>query len=137
GLLAALAPHATAAGSSMGGAPRFGGFCPDTFRFLEELENHNCREWMEAQRDRYRFAVREPLIELCRTLAQSYVEPVLRRQHGWALEMPPRSGRALTSICKNDSGRSVPYHPTLWITFYRRSLEDRRADPGTAGSLAT
>ena len=99
---------------------RFGGFCADTFQFLTELGENNCREWLETQRDRYRFAVREPLVELCRALAQRYVEPVLRRRQGWDLETSARSGRALTSICKNDYGRTVPYHTTLWITFCRR-----------------
>jgi hypothetical protein len=36
------------------------------------------------------------------------------------VETTPRSGRALTSVCKNDYGRSVPYNTALWITFYRR-----------------
>jgi hypothetical protein len=135
-LLAAVAQHGAPSRITDADPARFGGFCPDTFRFLEELGRHNRRDWMEAQRDRYRFAVREPLVELCRSLVQSYVEPVLRRQYGWDLESAARSGRALTSICKNDYGRSVPYHTTLWITFYRRSLEDRRAEPATANGLA-
>ena len=40
-----------------------------------------------GQRDRYRFAVREPLMELCRALAERYVEPVLRGVHGWDLDI--------------------------------------------------
>src|SRR5262249_12975488 len=48
---------------------RFRGFCGDTFRFLADLGGDNRRGWMDAQRDRYRFAVREPLVELCRALA--------------------------------------------------------------------
>jgi hypothetical protein len=109
-------------------ATHFGGFCADTFRFLEELARNNHRAWMEGQRDRYRFAVREPLVELCRALAGRYVEPVLRRAHGWDLETAARSGRALTSICKNDYGRSVPYHTALWIAFCRRGPEGKRDD---------
>jgi hypothetical protein len=104
----------------------FAGFCADTFRFLEDLRQNNSRSWMETQRDRYRFAVREPLVELCRALAERYVEPVLCRGHGWELETTARSGRALTSICKNDYGRSVPYHTALWITFCRRHGGGRR-----------
>src|SRR5207253_2707994 len=56
---------------------RFGGFCPDTFRFLADLADHNARSWLEEQRTRYRFAVRAPLVELCKALARRYVEPVL------------------------------------------------------------
>ncbi len=98
-------------------SPMFGGFCPDTFHFLGELAADNRRDWMEGQRDRYHFAVREPLTELCRTLAARYVEPVLRGVHGWNIDAEARSGRALTSICKNTYGRSAPYNTTLWIAF--------------------
>jgi hypothetical protein len=111
---------------------RFGGFCADTFRFLGDLQRENNRAWMEQQRDRYRFAVRGPLIELCRALAERYVEPVLRREHGWDLETEPRNGLALTSIVKNDYGRSQPYNSALWITFYPRHGAGRR---GSAAQL--
>jgi hypothetical protein len=107
---------------------RFGGFCADTFRFLEELDANNRRSWMEAQRPRYHFAVREPLAELCRALAERYVEPVLCGEHGWELETAARSGRALTSVCKNNYGRSVPYNTAQWITFYRHGRGGKRAD---------
>ncbi len=111
-----------------GASPHFGGFCGDTFRFLDELAANNQRAWMDGQRDRYRFAVREPLVELCRALAARYVEPVLRCEHGWDLETAARSGRALTSICKNDYGRSVPYHTALWVAFCRREQGGKRDD---------
>src|SRR6202043_3755707 len=91
------------------GRARFDGFCDDSFRFLAELGRHNRREGMEQNRERYHFAVRTPLVELCRALAERYVEPVLQREHGWDLETAACSGRALTRICKNDYGRSVPY----------------------------
>jgi hypothetical protein len=107
---------------------RFGGFCTDTFRFLEELEANNRREWMDGQRARYRFAVREPLVELCRALAERYVVPVLCRERGWDLETAACSGRALSSVCKNDYGRTVPYQTVLWITFYRRARGGKRDD---------
>ncbi len=122
-VLAALAPDA---GRRDAQGPAFGGFCADTFRFLEELAADNRRDWMEARRDRYRFAVREPLAELCRALATRYVGPVLRGVHGWDLEAEARSGRALTSICKNDYGRSRPYNTALWIAFCRRDAAGRR-----------
>jgi hypothetical protein len=107
---------------------RFGGFCPDTFRFLAELGENNSRTWMDRQRGRYRFAVREPLVELCRALTERYVGPVLGREHGWDMETAARSGRALTSICKNDYGRSVPYQTALWITFDRREPGAKRSE---------
>jgi hypothetical protein len=105
----------------------FDGFCRDTFEFLADLAANNDPAWMRSQRDRYRFAVREPLVELCRALASRYVGPVLCRTRGWKLDTSARSGRALTSICKNDYGRSVPYQTVLWITFARR-LEGAKRD---------
>ncbi|HEY7425709.1 MAG TPA: DUF2461 family protein [Gemmataceae bacterium] len=106
----------------------FTGFCADTFHFLGELAHNNRREWMERQRERYRFAVREPLIELCRVLAGRYVEPVLRGVHGWDLDTEPRGGRALTRICENAYGRPQPYNTALWIVFCRRGERGSRED---------
>jgi 5-methylcytosine-specific restriction protein B len=101
------------------GSMHFGGFCRDTFDFLANLGANNRRSWMQQQRERYHFAVRQPLVELCQALARSYIEPVLHGEHGWKLETAARIGRSLTSICKNDYGRSAPYHTSLWITFFR------------------
>jgi hypothetical protein len=129
-VLAALAGGAglAPAREAMAAGRSFHGFCADTFRFLGELAEHNRRRWMEAQRPRYRFAVREPLRELCQALAQRYVEPVLRQQYGWELETDARSGRALSSVVKNDFGRSAPYQSVLWITYYRRACGGKRDD---------
>jgi MoxR-like ATPase len=106
----------------------FRGFCSDTFAFLSELTDNNSRDWMTANRERYQFVLREPLIELCDTVAERYIRPVLNREYDWDLECDARTGRALTSICKNDFGRSGPYQPVQWVTFYRRSRANKRAD---------
>jgi hypothetical protein len=127
-VLAAVAGAAAAESAAGKAGACFGGFCPDTFRFLGELSRNNTRAWMSGQRDRYHFAVRQPLVELCRALAERYVEPVLKGQWGWDLETAARSGRALTSICKNNYGKSVPYQTEVWITFCRRGPGARRND---------
>lgn len=106
----------------------FDGFCGDTFRFLANLGEHNEIEWMAARRDRYRFAVRDPLVELCQALTSRYVRPILAGEYGWKLETEPRAGRALTSICKNDFGRSGPYVPVMWVRFYRKAFGRTRDD---------
>jgi uncharacterized protein (DUF2461 family) len=121
----------TAGGASPGRATAgtgFGGFCADTFTFLAELTNNNRRGWMERQRDRYRYAVREPLVELCRALADRYVIPVPRDGLGWELDTEAHSGRALTSVCRNAYGRGGPYNTALWIAFARHPAGGRRED---------
>jgi 5-methylcytosine-specific restriction protein B len=104
----------------------FGGFCTDTFRFLAELPANNAAAWMATQRERYAYAVREPVVELCEALTTQYVEPVLNAGRGWELETAARPGRALTSICKNDFGRGDPYLPEMWVTFYRKDAGQKR-----------
>src|SRR5579859_2760501 len=39
-------------------------FTPDLFRFLDELEKHNRREWFEANKQRYEQSVKEPFLRL-------------------------------------------------------------------------
>jgi hypothetical protein len=115
-VLADLAGEGT--GASPSGAvarSEFRGFCTDTFAFLGELARENRRAWMDGH-----FAVRGPLTELCRALAARYIEPVLGGTHGLHLDTEPRSGRALTSICKNGYGKGLPYNSALWIAFCRR-----------------
>lgn len=120
-VLAACVADAAPPGAS------FGGFCADTFRFLGELEQHNARAWMETQRARYQFVLREPLAELCQAVAQRYVEPVLRGQHGFDLETEARDGLALTRLTRNDYGRSRPYNTAFWIAFCQRDADGKRS----------
>lgn len=108
--------------------PNFAGFCADTFQFLHELAQHNHRDWMALHRDRYHFAVREPLAELCTAIACRYVQPLLNIPYGWELETDARTGKALSSITRNDHGQTHPYETTQWITFYRRSQHAKRDD---------
>ena len=108
--------------------PNFHGFCADTFRFLDELTVNNRREWMADHRARYHFAVQEPLAELCTALAARYVQPLLNAPHGWDLETDARTGKALSSVTRNDHGQSQPYETAQWITFYRRSQQTKRDD---------
>jgi MoxR-like ATPase len=106
----------------------FGGFCSDSFAFLTELTKTNTKQWMKENRERYQFVLREPLVELCESVAERYIRPVVNREYGWELESEARTGRAVTSICKNDFGRTGPYQPVQWITYYRRSRSSKRSD---------
>ncbi len=102
----------------MSGRGHFRGFCRDSFYFLRELAAENRTEWMGAQRERYHFAVRRPVLELCETLADQYVRPVLLREYGWNLGTDASPGRAVSSINRNDFGRSTPYSSEVWVSFY-------------------
>ena len=113
--------HETATGD-------FAGFCTDSFSFLAESAKANTKDWMTENRGRYQFVLREPLVELCESVAERYIRPVLNREHGWNLECDSKPGRAVTSICKNDFGRTGPYQPVQWITFYRKSQTNKRSD---------
>jgi hypothetical protein len=106
----------------------FTGFCSDTFRFLADLKHNNYRDWMETQRERYQFVLREPLKELAAALSERYVRPVLHQQHGWNLETLARPGKSLSSICKNSFGRSAPYETALWLAFFRPEQGSKRDD---------
>lgn len=106
----------------------FRGLAAGTFAFFRDLTDHNDKQWMDLQRERYQFFAREPMAELCEALAERYVRPVLAAEYGWDLETDPRPGRAVTSITKNDYGRSEPYLPELWVTFYRRTTGGKRHD---------
>ncbi|MBP3954975.1 DUF2461 family protein [Gemmata sp. G18] len=110
------------------GDGNFNGFCSDTFAFLDELEQTNAKDWMAEHRERYQFVLREPMVELCTAVAERYIHPVLNREYGWDLECDAKTGRAVTSICKNDFGRSGPYQTVQWITFYRKAQANKRAD---------
>lgn len=95
--------------------PEWTGFPRDTFRFLTELSANNRREWMEANRARHQFFVREPLAELAEALATQFVTPLLNTRHGWNLD----THQCLTRMVKNSYGRGGPYATTHWITFAR------------------
>ncbi len=110
------------------GAGEFGGFCGDTFRFLADLADHNTTDWMAGERERYHFAVRAPVVELCEAVAARYVRPVLGGEYGWHLDTDPRPGRAVSSITKTDFGRAGPYTPEMEVAFYRRAAGPRRSD---------
>ena len=48
---------------------KFEGFTPETIDFLWELRMNNSKEWMEANRDRYKAVLKEPFDRLAEELA--------------------------------------------------------------------
>ncbi len=49
----------------------FGGFPPETFRFLRQLKRNNNREWFLAHKDVYDLKVKAPMTDLVLALGQS------------------------------------------------------------------
>jgi len=91
----------------------FRGFDPDAFAFLAELEQNNTAEWMEANRERYKGVLREPLRALFKE-----VSPVIARLDP-DLETEAKFGRVMATIKKRWPDDEGLYHTYLWGAFYR------------------
>jgi len=55
-------------------APAKAVFTRETFQFFRDLSRHNCKEWMDANRDRYQAALVQPLRRLLEELAPAALE---------------------------------------------------------------
>src|SRR6266700_1227064 len=55
-------------------APAKAVFTPETFQFFRDLSRHNCKEWMDANRDRYQAALVQPFRRLLEELAPAALE---------------------------------------------------------------
>jgi uncharacterized protein (TIGR02453 family) len=53
---------------------RFGGFPPETLRFLRQLKRNNNREWFLAHKEVYELKVKAPMTELVLALGQAMVQ---------------------------------------------------------------
>jgi uncharacterized protein (DUF2461 family) len=91
----------------------FHGFTPDTFTFLAELRQNNTAQWMEANNERYKRVLREPLRALFKDVAQfiARLDP--------NLETEAKFGRVMATIKKRWPDEAGPYYPYLWGAFYR------------------
>ena len=60
-------------------------FSSATFRFLEQLADHNEKAWFERHKDEYVDCVRTPALEFIRTMAPQLADsrfPVVQQQPG-------------------------------------------------------
>src|SRR5437762_11408169 len=55
-------------------APAKAVFTRETFQFFRDLSRHNCKEWMDANRDRYQAAIVQPFRRLLEELAPRALE---------------------------------------------------------------
>ena len=96
-------------------------FTPETFRFFRELAGNNRKEWMDANRERYRAHVVEPF----RVLLDALGPAVLKLNPHFDV-----SGRVGTSFSRINrdirfAADKSPYRPQMYLMF-----SDQRAKEG-------
>jgi uncharacterized protein (TIGR02453 family) len=88
-------------------------FTDETFRFFRELGRNNRKEWMDANRDRYRSHVVEPLRKLLDALA-----PAMRKLHS-NFDTSGRTGANFSRINRDIrfAKDKTPYRTQMYLTF--------------------
>jgi uncharacterized protein (TIGR02453 family) len=101
-------------------------FSEETFRFFRELSRNNRKEWMDANRDRYRADVVEPLRALLDRLT-----PVVQKLYP-GFDISGRTGRNFSRINRDIrfAADKRPYRTQLYLTFF-----DQQADAWEDGQL--
>jgi len=96
---------------------------PATLRFFRDLKRNNCKEWMDANRDRYHAEVVAPF----RALLSDLAPHVIQLHPGF--DTSGRTGVNFSRINRDIrfARDKTPYHPHMYLTF---------PDPG-AGDNAT
>jgi uncharacterized protein (TIGR02453 family) len=107
-------------------ASAFGGFAPETLRFLEDLSKHNNRDWFGAHRDRYERHVIEPALEFIDAMHLP-----LQRISRHFVALPKRIGGSLMRIHRDVrfSRDKRPYKTNVGIQFRHEAGKDVHA-PG-------
>jgi uncharacterized protein (DUF2461 family) len=102
----------------------FQSFTKGTFDFLRDLENNNTKTWMDANRDRFRKFVDEPLRSITTVIGR---DCIARLDQGF--ETTPDGQHTISRINKNVFGKKKDiYWPHMWSAFYRKIIGDKRKD---------
>ena len=99
----------------------FPGLSGDGFRLLAELHTQPAA-WFASQRDRYRYALQEPMTALGNELVDRFLRPVVGEGLGIELDLEVRPGRALSRTGHNYFGRGDGYAPEISLTFQPRAV---------------
>jgi uncharacterized protein (TIGR02453 family) len=101
-------------------------FTPETFRFFRELSRNNHKEWMDANRQRYRAHVVEPL----RALLDQLGPAVLRLNSHF--DVSGRTGTNFSRINRDVrfAADKSPYRTQMYLMF-----SDERAEEGDDAQL--
>jgi uncharacterized protein (TIGR02453 family) len=102
------------------------GFSKDTFRFLEDLEENNNREWFKGNRQRYERDVRDPALRFIEAFG-----PGLKKISRHFLAIPKPVGGSMFRIHRDTrfSKDKRPYKTHLGIQFRHEMAKDVHA-PG-------
>jgi uncharacterized protein (TIGR02453 family) len=94
---------------------------PATFRFFGDLKRHNRKEWMDANRDRYRSEVVEPFRALLTALAPS----VIKLHPGF--DTIGRTGVNFSRINRDIrfARDKTPYRTQMYLTFPDPGAEEK------------
>ena len=105
---------------------KFAGFPLDTFKFLDELEKNNNREWFQDNKERYEQSVRGPALAFIEEMR----EPIARLAPSVNVE-PKKVGGSLMRIYRDTrfSPDKTPYKTNVGIQFRHASGKDVHA-PG-------
>jgi len=97
---------------------------PATLRFFRDLNRHNRKEWMDANRDRYRSEVVEPFRALLTAIA-----PIVIKLHP-GFDTSGRTGVNFSRINRDIrfARDKTPYNPQMYLTF---------PDPGATANART
>lgn len=95
----------------------------DTFRFFRELKKNNSKVWMDANRDRYKQQVVEPLRRLLDVLA-----PGIQKLHP-AFSISGRTGENFSRINRDIrfAKDKTPYYTHMYLFFSRAEKPGRSA----------
>lgn len=94
-------------------------FTPETFRFFRDLARHNRKEWMDANRDRYRAHVVEPFRVLLAGLA-----PIALKLNS-NFDIGGRTGTNFSRINRDIrfAADKTPYRPQMYLMFCGRGTD--------------
>ncbi|MCH7727553.1 MAG: DUF2461 family protein [Planctomycetes bacterium] len=95
----------------------FPGFTLDAFRFLADLMENNNQTWFQANRDRFRKSVDQPLRALVKDLGEEVMTSL-----DPGLETAAKSTKCISRIRKNVWGKQEEdvYQKSYWAAFYRK-----------------
>ena len=104
----------------------FQGFGPTTIRFLEDLEDHNDRDWFKANKHRYDAQVLEPAFDFITAMG-----PRLDSISECFTAIPKRTGGSLMRVYRDTrfSKDKTPYKTNIGIQFRHERGKDVHA-PG-------